>query len=156
MKQLDRIKYLRELLRNLVKSLGILEKNKEFCCGITYTQYCTLIEIGRAKQIFLKILAEKLNLDKSTTSRTVDNLVKLEYVKLETFVENRKFIKIILTDKGVDLFNKIEKGSEKYYKNIIRLIPEDKRFQVIESIEYLLDALDKVKCCKDSCCGSNK
>lgn len=156
MKELDRIKYLRELLRSLVKSLGILEKNKEFCCGITYAQYCALIEIGRAKEIFLKNLAEKLNLDKSTTSRTVDNLVKLNYVKLETFVKNRRFVKIILTHIGEALFNKIEEGSEKYYKNVIELIPKDKRPQVIESIEYLIDALGKVKCCNGSCCGSNK
>lgn len=156
MKELDRIKYLRELLRSLVKGLGILEKNKEFCCGITYAQYCALVEIGRAKDIFLKNLSEKLNLDKSTTSRTVDNLVKLQYVKLETFVKNRRFVKIVLTDKGADLFNKIEEGSEKYYKKVIELIPEDKRAQVIESIEYLLDALGKVKCCDGLCCGSNK
>lgn len=156
MNELGNTKYLRELLRNLVKSLGILEKNKEFCCGITYAQYCALIEIGRAKEIFLKTLAEKLNLDKSTTSRTVDNLVKLNYAKLEVFIENRKFVKIILTDKGLDLFNKIEEGSEKYYKNILELIPENKRSQVIESIEYLIDALGKVKCCDGSCCSSNK
>lgn len=156
MKELNRIKYLRELLRSLVKSLGILEKNKEFCCGVTYAQYCALIEIGRAKDIFLKNLSEKLNLDKSTTSRTIDNLVKLQYVKLETFVENRRFVKIVLTDKGVDLFNKIEEGSEKYYKNVIELIPEDKKSQVIESIEYLLDVLGKVKCCDGSHCGRTK
>lgn len=156
MNKLDNAKHLRESLRSLVKNLGILEKNKEFCCGITYTQYCALIEIGRAKEIFLKVLAEKLNLDKSTTSRTVDKLVKLNYAKLEVFLENRKFVKIILTDKGINFFNSIEEGSEKYYKNIFELIPEDKRLQVIESVEYLIKALSKIKCCDGSCCSGKK
>lgn len=154
MNESDNPKLLRELLKALVKRLGILEKNNEYCCGITYTQYCALIEIGRAKEIFLKVLAEKLNLDKSTTSRTIDNLVKLNYVKLEVFLENRKFVKIILTKEGLNLFNRIEEGSEKYYKNILELIPEEKRFQVLESLEYLLGAVSQVKCWDSSSCNN--
>lgn len=127
----------------------MLEKNRGFCCGITYAQHYALIEIGLAKEIFFRDLAEKLNLDKSTTSRTVDNLVKLNYVKLDIFPENRRFVKIKLTDEGQELFKRIEEGAERYYKNIFELVPEDKRSQVIESIEYLRDAVSKVKCCCD-------
>lgn len=139
---------LRDLLRKVVKNLGLLKKDKEFCCGITYAQYCAIIEIGREKEIFLKDLSEKLKLDKSTTSRTVDNLVKLNYVNLDTFKENRRFVKITLTDKGQNLFESIENNATQYYKKILELIPENKKDQLIESLEYLLLAVSKVECCK--------
>lgn len=147
---------LKDILRDIVRNLGLLEKNKEFCCGITYAQYCAIIEIGRAKEIFFKDLSEKLKLDKSTTSRTVDNLVKLNYAQLDTYTENRRFIKITLTNEGQKLFESIENGATQYYKNILELIPEDKRDQLVESLEYLLSAISKVKCCDVSCCSSNK
>jgi len=143
---------IREILRSIVKNLGIVEKNKEFCCGITYAQYCAIIEIGRAEEIVLKDLAEKLNLDKSTTSRTVTNLAKLNYVKIETVPTNRKFVKITLTDIGQQFFEGIEKGSEQYFTDVLKLIPEDKHSQILESIEYLHGAMSKLKCCAYSSC----
>lgn len=139
---------LKDILRDIVRNLGLLEKNKEFCCGITYAQYCAVIEIGRAKEVFFKDLSEKLKLDKSTTSRTVDNLVKLNYAQLDTYAENRRFIKITLTNEGQKLFESIENGATQYYKNILELVPKDKRDQLVESLEYLLSAVSKVKCCK--------
>lgn len=155
MNKSNNTKYLRELLRVLLKNISLIEKNKEFCCGVTYTQYCSIVEIEKSKEIFLKDLAEKLNLDKSTTSRAIDSLVKLDIVKLEIFPKNRKFVKIKLTEKGHSLFEKIDEGAEAYYKKIYEQIPEDKWLQVTESIEYVLDAMGKVKCCDCSCCNNN-
>lgn len=148
----ENAKQLRETLRDIVKNLGIVEKNNEFCCGITYPQYCAIIEIGRAKEIVLKDLAEKLNLDKSTTSRTVTNLAKLDYVNIETAPTNRKFVQITLTEAGQKLFEGIEQGSEQYFTDILKLIPENKHSQILESIEYLHESISKLKCCAYSSC----
>jgi DNA-binding MarR family transcriptional regulator len=143
----ENARLLREILRTLVKNLGILEKDEGYCCGLTYTQYCAVIEIGRLSNISLKDLAEKLGLDKSTMSRAVNNLVKQDLLILETLPENRRFVKINLTEKGQCLFNRIESASEQYYQNILGSIPEDKTQQVMESLEFLLESVRKNKCC---------
>jgi hypothetical protein len=41
-------KYLRELIRVLVRNLGILEKSDASCCGVTISQCHAIVEIGRS------------------------------------------------------------------------------------------------------------
>ena len=139
---------LKEAVRTLVKYLGVLDKEKGCCCGLTFTQYCAVIEIGKAQEIVLRDLAEKLGLDKSTISRTVDSLVKMDLVTLEIMPENRRYVNIMLTNEGTNLFSKMEEGSNQYYQEILKSIPENKTKQIIESVELLLQAVQKHKCCE--------
>ncbi len=148
MTELNEVNKLKDSLRILIKNLGVLDKEKGCCCGLTYTQYCTVVEIGKAQEIVLKDLAEKLYLDKSTISRTVDSLVKMNLAMLQTLPKNRRYIKITLTQDGQDLFSRMEKGSEEYYKKVLDSIPKDKVPQVIESIDLLLNAVKEHNCCE--------
>lgn len=139
--------YLRELLRLLVKNLGILEKSDASCCGVTISQCHAIVEIGRAKEISLNELAETLVLDKSTMSRTINNLVDGNLVVRELHPEDRRYVTIKLTETGVKIFNNIEEGMEEYYKTIFTSISEDKREQVLESLKLLAKAIKENKCC---------
>ena len=66
---------LRELIRLLERKLCVLEDGEMACCGISMAQCHALVEIGRMGSISLIDLATMLNLDNSTMSRTVNNLV---------------------------------------------------------------------------------
>ena len=138
---------LRELIRILVRNLGLLEKDQAGCCGVTLAQCHAIVEIGRSKEINLNNLAELLNLDKSTMSRTIENLVNQNLVLREIHTENRRYIKIKLTEKGVEIFRGIEANMDDYYNNIISLIPADKKIQVLDSLQILVDTLKVTKCC---------
>lgn len=130
--------YLRELLRILVRNLGILEKSDVSCCGVTIAQCHAIVEIGRIKKISLIELADLLRLDKSTMSRTINNLVEAGLVKRVIDAENRRYISIQLTDQGIDVFESIENSMYRYYSDIFKSIPEDKRNQVLDSLEILV------------------
>lgn len=136
---------LRELLRILVRNLGILEKSDVSCCGITIAQCHALVEIGRTQKISLIDLADLLGLDKSTMSRTINNLVEAELVKREIDSENRRYISIQLTDQGTEVFRSIEDSMHGYYSNIFNSIPKDKRNQVLESLEILVKSIKENK-----------
>ncbi|MFT8888841.1 MAG: MarR family transcriptional regulator [Ethanoligenens sp.] len=146
----DSIK-LRETIRKLERKLGILEESELSCCNISLAQCHALVEIGRAKTISLNELAELLNLENSTMSRTVSNLVNSGYVKRDIDATDRRYLTISLTENGQDLFNRIEASMGKYYRDIFDQIEEAKRGQVIESLNLLLDAVEKSNCC----CGNN-
>lgn len=139
-------KYLRELLRILIRNLGILEKSESSCYGTSISQCHAIVEIGRARQISLNELADLLVLDKSTMSRTINSLVEGELVSRETHSEDRRYIAIELTEMGKKAFESIENSMESYYKNILAAIPEDKREQVLESLKLLTEAVN-FKCC---------
>ena len=140
-------KNLRELLRILIRNLDLLEKGESSCCGVTVAQCHAIVEIGRAGEISLNALAKLLVLDKSTMSRTINNLVETGLVTREIHAEDRRYISIRLTDDGNKRFEDIEAGMKQYYEDIFRSIPEEKRSQVIESMELVVRAAKESKCC---------
>lgn len=139
--------YLRELIRILVRNLGILEKGDANCCGVTISQCHAIVEVGRAKEISLNELAELLTLDKSTMSRTINNLVEGGLVVRELHPGDRRYITIKLTDEGINVFKNIEGGMSEYYKGVFTSIPEDNREQVLDSLKLLIEAVNQNKCC---------
>lgn len=136
-------KQLREMIRLLERKLGILEESNVECCKITMAQCHALVEIGRAKNISLNDLAELLNLENSTMSRTVNNLVNSDLVKRDIDPKDRRYVTISLTEGGMKIFEEIENSMNAYFKKVYNSIPDDKRSQVIESIQLLIDAINK-------------
>ncbi|AGK95664.1 MarR family winged helix-turn-helix transcriptional regulator [Clostridium pasteurianum] len=139
--------YLRELIRVLVRNLGILEKGDATCCSVTISQCHAIVEIGRAQEISLNELAEILTLDKSTMSRTINNLVENALVVRKLHPEDRRYVTIKLTDEGIKIFKNIEEGMKQYFNAIFNSIPEDKRDQVLDSLKLLIKAVSENKCC---------
>lgn len=133
--------YIRELIRILVRNLGILEKGEATCSGLTISKCHAIVEIGRVKEISLSELAVVLELDKSTMSRTINNLVEDGLAIREAHVEDRRYITITLTKNGQQVFANIESNMELYYKGIFKSIPEDKRALAIEGLELLTSAV---------------
>ena len=139
-------KKLRESIRLLERKMGVLNDSEMACCNITMAQCHAIVEIGRAVRISLIDLANLLNLDNSTMSRTVNNLVTSEYVKRELDPADRRYVTISLTEKGIEQFNTIESNMDVHFSAVYGCIPEDKRLQVLESLELLAEAF------KNSCC----
>lgn len=141
-------KQLREMIRKLERKLGILEENTVACCNVTMAQCHALVEIGRAKSISLNELAELLNLENSTMSRTVNNLVTNELAKRDIDPTDRRYVTISLTESGYKMYEGIEEGMNLYFKKVFQAIPDNKREQVLESMQILLDAIGENECCK--------
>ena len=138
---------LRELIRLLERKLGVLEDGEMACCGISMAQCHALIEIGRAKRISLIDLATLLNLDNSTMSRTVNNLVNNGMVERQLDPNDRRYITIQLTQDGLEQFRSIESGMGEYFMKIYNAIPSESRAQVLESLQILLKAISDSDCC---------
>ncbi len=138
---------LREIVRLLERKLGVLNDLESSCCGVTFTQCHAIVEIGRAQSISLNDLAELLELDKSTLSRTINNLVQSGLVSREIDSKDRRYITIQLTAKGLQSFKEIEEGMGAYFDQIYQSIPEAKRVQVIESLQLLVQAIPENNCC---------
>lgn len=140
--------FLRELTRLLVRRLGILEKVEGGCCGITVAQCHAIVELGRSQHITLNELAELLALDKSTMSRTINNLVDRGLVERELNPEDRRYVSIKLTEEGLAVFQQIEASMEEYYQRVFVSIPTEKRDVVLESLKLLITTVEQNKCCE--------
>src|SRR5512136_774154 len=94
-------------LRTLRKSLRVLEREVELsmasdtgCCGVTLAQCHLLLEVEARGGTGVTELAEILDLDKSTLSRTVDGLCHAGLLSRETDPGNRRCHILSLTEKG--------------------------------------------------------
>lgn len=143
-KQISR---LREALRTLVRRLGILERGEAYCCGVTLAQCHVLVELGKAGKLSVNDLAETLRLDKSTVSRSVDNLVSGGLVLRETDPDDRRYVALRLSDKGGRLFAELEERMDIYFLEILEELPADKREQVLDSLMLLAAAVKRPDCC---------
>lgn len=138
---------LRELVRVLVRRLGILEKSDFSCCGISLAQCHAVVEIGRRGKINLNDLAELLGVDKSTMSRTINNLVESGLAARDLDGGDRRYVVIQLTEAGERFFENTETGMEKYFQAVLSRIPEEKRGQILESLALLTAAIGDEGCC---------
>ncbi len=141
MENVQQAKRLREMMRLLARKLGFLERGEASCCRITLSQCYAIVEVGRVGKVSLIDLADNLNLDKSTVSRSIDNLVNQEIIIREPDPEDRRFVMLRLTEHGESIYKEIERRMEAYFLEIIGTIPADKREQVIESVHCLTEAI---------------
>ncbi|MBP8866160.1 MAG: MarR family transcriptional regulator [Acetobacterium sp.] len=138
-------KHFREQIRILERKLGLLKKNNGSCCAaaLTLAQCHALVEIGRVKIISLKELSIILAIDMSTTSRTVDGLVKKGYVQRIPSREDRRSVEISLTESGFEIFETIESNNDTFFADIFNNIPIDEKMNVLHALDVMLAAFDQ-------------
>lgn len=144
------VQRLRDLVRLLVRRLGILERSEATCCGVTMAQCHALYELRATDRISLNDLAEALRLDKSTVSRSVDNLVGSGLVVRATDPGDRRCVTLGLTADGHRVLAGIDKGMDAFFAAIVDELPAAKRGQVLDSLVLLAEAAMKPRCCGGS------
>ena len=136
---------LRENARLLIRRLGLLERDNAGCCCITMPQCHVLVEVGRHKTLSVNDLAQLLNLDKSSVSKTVDKLVNSGLLQRESSPEDRRYVVLTLSPEGHLAYEDIESRMEAHFTKILQAIPAEKHTQVIESLDLFTRALKKVQ-----------
>ena len=141
------IKTLRHDMRLLARKMELLTKCEATCSGITLTQCHLLTEIGWTGAMSLNTLSERLGVDKSTMSRNIEILVTDGLVNRKADPDNRRAVTITLTDQGQKLFQQIEASMIQFYETLFYALPADKRSQVLEGLDCLLQAIPAGRWC---------
>lgn len=131
----------KDAIRKFGKEFEQLEKCVLLCCGVTFTQCNTILEIGRAGSVSLNKLADLLEVDNSTMSQTISKLVKQKLVKREVDPDDRRYVTISLTQEGMTVYKKLDEGMSSYYTDVYHSIPEDKRVPIIDALSMMTDIL---------------
>jgi DNA-binding MarR family transcriptional regulator len=82
-------------------------------------------------------------------TRVVATLERDGYIARERWEEDRRVIKVHLTDKGLAAIQELSAEVRDYYQHIIRAIPQGQVDEVVNSVNTLLKAFEEVKpfCC---------
>lgn len=141
----EKIKTFRKSLRVIEREIEKQLKIETSCCGVTLTQCHVLMELDLIGESSLIDLSNILDLDKSTLSRVIDGMVNIDLLKREIDTDDRRYMKITLTENGKKAANNINLLCDKYYNSLFNNIPEEKHRIIIESIELLGSSMKDIK-----------
>lgn len=135
----------REYTRQLECQLENINRADCCCCSISTAQCFCIVEIGRHPGISVKELAELLHIDKSSVSRSIEELVRKEYVERKNSEKDRRWVILNLLPQGQAHFEKIEQDMNIKFGKILKEIPKEKQNQVIEALQLYVAACVKVE-----------
>lgn len=137
------LKKFRRLIRSFEKELGIQVKS-DYNCGVTVVQCHTLLELAKLGKCNLNQLAASLHLDKSTVSRTINGLVDKGMVERTIPPENRRITQLVLSEKGKEICHSINLGNDKYFKEVLKVIPPDSQENFLSAFEKMISKMDEI------------
>jgi DNA-binding MarR family transcriptional regulator len=153
----ETLQALRKSFRVIEREIAVLVKNSSSCCGVSLAQCHVLLELEHAGTVSLSDLSSSMGLDRSTLSRTVDSLVNDGFVERKTFPEDRREVRIMLTQKGKKHASSINTFCDDYYSELLSNIPHSEFPAVIKVLSAVGQAIVTMKAAgKSYSCCSNK
>ena len=132
------------LLRKIQGNLNCQMQSSAESFGLTTSQFMVMFEIYNNKDISLIELSEKLDLPKSSVSRLVDQLVNQEIVIREIPKENRRTIKLSISDEFLKKKDVLDITSELNDSIATDLEPK-KADEIISALEELSSVIKSKK-----------
>lgn len=139
----DIIITVKNLMQEITRGFHILEKNVSVSCGITPSQWSTLLAFDDKNALKMNELSKRLALATSTMTRMIDNLVKEGFVERKPDFADRRLVMVHLTKEGKRLTQKLHKLQSEYFNTLLDHIDADMRGQVVMSLNNLLLAFRK-------------
>ena len=156
------LKNFRHHIRMLEREIAFQQKDDTSCCGVSLTHCYAMMEMADCGEISVTELAENLDLDKSTLSRTVESMVASGMVERTADGADRRRAILKVTDEGRSTIERVNGYCDDYYKKLFKLISREKQGVIFEAIELLATAMKKLRAAeaagggkkrKSSCCG---
>jgi DNA-binding MarR family transcriptional regulator len=138
----ERIRNFRAITRRLERVISRQLEECYCCSGVTMAQCHMLLEIEESGPAHIQKLADRMHLDKSTVSRTVDGLATLGLVDREPGPDDRRFTLVRLTGQGAAICSSINRINDDYYRRVFDSIPEEQHEDVVRSVASLTRAMN--------------
>jgi len=144
---------LRAILRSLNREL--IYQNSTACCnGISLAQCHALFEVENKTDITITEVSDKLMLNKSTISRTIDGLVNIGLINRDIPKEDRRTAVLNLTDNGKEMCNNINLNNNNYVEKTISVLTHKEQNDFIFLLEKVTKRMEELRreYNKDDCC----
>ena len=133
---------LQSAVADLVRVYQFRDRDRICCHDISVTQCYALETLVEHGPMRLGVLADRLFLDKSTTSRVVGSLVKKGYVEQRSEESDRRATALHATTRGRRLCARITDDLVEQQKQLLQDLAPDVREGVVQVIRGLARAAD--------------
>jgi len=136
---------LRNVLQPLIRQLGLLNQAQTPCgFSMSLSQVFALQELEK-QTLTVTDLAIKLDLERSTVSRLIDDLVKGDFVSRAQNPHNRREVILSLTDKGWNTIDQVREKSVTFIEQILKRMTEDDQESFFIGLNSFYQALSEVR-----------
>jgi DNA-binding MarR family transcriptional regulator len=139
---------------DLVRIYQFRDRNQICCYDISVTQCYALEALSESGPLRLGELAERLHLDKSTTSRVVQTLVRKGYVEHAPDALDKRALAIAATRAGRRLYDRITGELVEQQQLVLQDMDPKVRQGVVEVIRRLARAAEARICGAGACCST--
>ena len=132
---------LMEVLGGLAQVMRCCCRDEAFCEGVTFHQFMILDAVAKEKELHMADLHKLLSVEKSTTTRLVNPLIKKGLLRRETAVHDSRAAKLTLTKKGRETHKRVLVCVTDFFQRALGNIPAKKRTEVLESVKMFITAI---------------
>jgi len=129
-------------LRHLARELQQLERAQAKEWGFTTSQCRVVLELADAGSLPMRELVERLQLESSTVTRIVDNLVRDGLLRRAREQRDRRLVLVQLTERGQASAAALEAAIAGCYRRFLQRLPGSSVQQVVASVRLVRTALE--------------
>ncbi|SNY94531.1 bifunctional helix-turn-helix transcriptional regulator/GNAT family N-acetyltransferase [Flagellimonas pacifica] len=139
---MDYISHFRSFSRIFTQNIGILN-NQVLLSPLSLTESRIIYELGGNKSTTAKSLSNELKIDKGYLSRILKGLESENFVTSKTSKTDNRSKKLLLTDKGIDAFEKLNKASQNHIEQLLGTLSHYEQKKLISSLTQAQQILEK-------------
>lgn len=146
------------IIMGLSREIRCCSRDETICQDITFHQFGILDAVAKNKGLDLADLHGMLSVEKSTTTRLVNPLLRRGLLKRGRAAHDSRAATLALTERGEETHRKVWLCLAGFFENLTRNIPEDRREAVLQAIPVFTQAMRKAavdcRCCTPSLSGA--
>jgi DNA-binding MarR family transcriptional regulator len=132
---------LMDILGGLSQVLRCCCRDEAFCEGVTFHQFMILDAVAKEKELQMADLHKLLSVEKSTTTRLVNPLIKKGLLRRDKADHDSRAVKLMLTKEGRETHKKVQVCLTDFFQRALGNVPEKKRNEVLESVKIFITAI---------------
>jgi DNA-binding MarR family transcriptional regulator len=137
----ENTKELMYVLSGLSQVLRCCCRDEAFCEGVTFHQFMILDAVAKEKELHMADLHKLLSVEKSTTTRLVNPLIKKGLIRRDKADHDSRAIKLTLTGKGKETHKNVQVCLTDFFQRVLGNLPAKKRADVLESVNIFIKAI---------------
>lgn len=141
-----------EILKCFARDIRCCSQGDTFFGDFTFQQFVILDIIAQRKELQLNDLHGLLAVEKSTTTRLVNPLIRRGFLKRTKAAHDSRAATLELTPEGKEVHKKVWSCLSLFFRGILRNMPSSKKSEVLDSAKILAKAIrttiDETGCCR--------
>ena len=143
-----------EIIMTLSREIRCCSRDDTICQGLTFQQFIILDAVVREGELAFTDLHRLLSVEKSTTTRMVNPLIRRGLLRRETAVHDSRAATLTATPQGREVHGEAWDCLEGFFDGIVQGIPPGRRNEVLAAIRVFTEAMKRAaaacRCCDES------